>query len=100
MFFAAETKQRNEASSISGGCSSVGRVQDCDSCRRGFESHQPPQQIQAKSPVQRTGLFAFWRSDTAVVYLGHGVFSEVWHPRIQRNNRDAISALLFKRAIA
>ena len=28
---------------LCGGCSSVGRVQDCDSCRRGFESHQPPQ---------------------------------------------------------
>ena len=26
-----------------GGCSSVGRVQDCDSCCRGFEPHQPPQ---------------------------------------------------------
>ena len=28
---------------IDGGCSSVGRVQDCDSCCRGFEPHQPPQ---------------------------------------------------------
>ncbi len=28
-----------------GGCSSVGRVQDCDSCCRGFESHQPPQSL-------------------------------------------------------
>ena len=27
---------------VSGGRSSVGRVQDCDSCRRGFESHRPP----------------------------------------------------------
>ena len=26
-----------------GGCSSVGRALDCDSSRRGFESHQPPQ---------------------------------------------------------
>ena len=25
-----------------GGCSSVGRVQDCDSCCRGFEPHQSP----------------------------------------------------------
>src|SRR6185369_4174739 len=25
-----------------GGCSSVGRVPDCDSGCRGFESHQPP----------------------------------------------------------
>ena len=28
---------------LGGGCSSVGRVQDCDSCCRGFEPHQPPQ---------------------------------------------------------
>ena len=28
---------------LSGGCSSVGRVPDCDSGCRGFESHQPPQ---------------------------------------------------------
>ena len=27
---------------LGGGCSSVGRVQDCDSCCRGFEPHQPP----------------------------------------------------------
>ena len=27
---------------VSGGCSSVGRVPDCDSGCRGFESHQPP----------------------------------------------------------
>ncbi len=27
---------------VGGGCSSVGRVPDCDSGRRGFESHQPP----------------------------------------------------------
>jgi hypothetical protein len=27
---------------LCGGCSSVGRVPDCDSGRRGFESHQPP----------------------------------------------------------
>ena len=30
----------------SGGCSSVGRVQDCDSCCRGFEPHQPPHHYQ------------------------------------------------------
>ena len=30
-------------SRLCGGCSSVGRVQDCDSCCRGFEPHQPPQ---------------------------------------------------------
>ena len=28
---------------VSGGCSSVGRVPDCDSGCRGFESRQPPQ---------------------------------------------------------
>ena len=28
---------------LCGGCSSAGRVPDCDSGRRGFESHQPPQ---------------------------------------------------------
>ena len=32
-------------SSTSGGCSSVGRVPDCDSGCRGFESHQPPQEF-------------------------------------------------------
>jgi hypothetical protein len=32
----------------SGGCSSVGRVLDCDSSCRGFESHQPPQRIRWK----------------------------------------------------
>ena len=37
-----------------GGCSSVGRVQDCDSCCRGFESHQPPhtsRQISTCAPI-------------------------------------------------
>ena len=29
-------------SSSNGGRSSVGRVQDCDSCCRGFEPHRPP----------------------------------------------------------
>ena len=37
---------------LCGGCSSVGRVQDCDSCCRGFESHQPPQEL-ATSPASR-----------------------------------------------
>ena len=42
------TKQGAGSSSLSGGtkfdgdCSSVGRVSDCDSDRRGFESHQSP----------------------------------------------------------
>jgi hypothetical protein len=31
-----------------GGCSSVGRVPDCDSGCRGFESHQPPQNLQQR----------------------------------------------------
>ena len=45
---------------FNGGCSSVGRVQDCDSCCRGFEPHQPPQT--RKSPVQKcTGDFCFGR---------------------------------------
>ena len=32
---------------INGGCSSVGRVPDCDSGCRGFESHLPPQDTKA-----------------------------------------------------
>ena len=45
---------------FNGGCSSVGRVQDCDSCCRGFEPHQPPQT--RKSPVQKcSGDFCFGR---------------------------------------
>jgi hypothetical protein len=32
-------------SRFDGGCSSVGRVPDCDSGCRGFESHQPPQYL-------------------------------------------------------
>lgn len=42
----------------SGGCSSVGRVQDCDSCCRGFESHQPPQSFKAKQALRRLFCFA------------------------------------------
>src|SRR5690606_11064929 len=34
--------------SSNGGCSSVGRVPDCDSGCRGFESHQPPQIPEAR----------------------------------------------------
>ena len=34
--------RRCRAMFLGGGCSSVGRVLDCDSSRRGFESHQPP----------------------------------------------------------
>ena len=34
-----------------GGCSSVGRVPDCDSGCRGFESHQPPHRISKQAPM-------------------------------------------------
>jgi hypothetical protein len=34
--------------SYSGGRSSVGRVQDCDSCCRGFEPHRSPHKIRSK----------------------------------------------------
>ena len=36
---------------IDGGCSSVGRAPDCDSGRRGFKSHHPPQLIFWKIPL-------------------------------------------------
>ena len=39
-----------------GGCSSVGRVQDCDSCCRGFEPHQPPQKSQGLQVFLQTLL--------------------------------------------
>jgi hypothetical protein len=32
-----------------GGCSSVGRVPDCDSGCRGFEPHQSPQELKPKT---------------------------------------------------
>ena len=38
---------------LGGGCSSVGRVQDCDSCCRGFESHQPPHLLRAGEQSRR-----------------------------------------------
>ena len=41
---------------FSGGCSSVGRVPDCDSGCRGFESHQPPQENHVSTPI-----FIGWR---------------------------------------
>jgi hypothetical protein len=41
------------SSKINGGRSSVGRAPDCDSGRRGFEPHRPPQisifKLQSKS---------------------------------------------------
>ncbi len=43
----------------SGGCSSVGRVQDCDSCCRGFEPHQPPHYL--KSARHWYAGFFLWR---------------------------------------
>src|SRR5439155_20197152 len=36
------TLRRDAAGGNNGGCSSAGRVPDCDSGCRGFESHQPP----------------------------------------------------------
>lgn len=39
-----------------GGCSSVGRVPDCDSGCRGFESHFPPQKFNARTEY-RAGVF-------------------------------------------
>ena len=39
-----------------GGCSSVGRVPDCDSGCRGFESHQPPHQNSCRSLIYRVFL--------------------------------------------
>lgn len=42
-----------------GGCSSVGRVPDCDSGCRGFEPHQPPQILvynQAMSNIKKINL--------------------------------------------
>lgn len=41
----------------SGGCSSVGRVQDCDSCCRGFEPHQPPQYLKSRVPFGTRDFF-------------------------------------------
>ena len=40
-----------------GASSSVGRVQDCDSCCRGFEPHLAPQQNNA--PLDKSGKVAF-----------------------------------------
>ena len=46
-----------------GGCSSAGRVPDCDSGCRGFESHQPPQNSRTyrdfSSPVVEDGAAQF-----------------------------------------
>lgn len=65
-----------------GGCSSVGRVPDCDSGCRGFESHQPPHRIQMKSGTcAKAGcLFSFpdggrirhwWHASGAALNLDH-----------------------------
>lgn len=37
-----------------GGCSSAGRVPDCDSGRRGFESHQPPHMNSQETALERS----------------------------------------------
>jgi hypothetical protein len=42
-----------------GGRSSVGRVQDCDSCCRGFESRRPPQNLKLRSKKHSRQVFAF-----------------------------------------
>ena len=39
---------------VIGGCSSVGRVQNCDSCCRGCEPHQPPQKSRASLALGRS----------------------------------------------
>ena len=54
-------------SDLCGGCSSVGRVQDCDSCRRGFESRQPPHT--PLSTARLAGLFA-GRRGAAILRAG------------------------------
>nr|CUV14712.1 protein of unknown function [Ralstonia solanacearum] len=53
-----------------GGCSSVGRVPDCDSGRRGFESHQPPQGFLKKQRL-RQALFSFLGPPAAACYLSN-----------------------------
>ena len=45
--------------SSNGGCSSVGRVPDCDSGCRGFESHQPPQLILINQATSKFWPFHF-----------------------------------------
>jgi hypothetical protein len=49
---------------FSGGCSSVGRVPDCDSGCRGFEPHQSPQEFHVKTLVLQciSGVFSFMPS--------------------------------------
>ncbi len=51
---------------IYGGYSSVGRAPDCDSGRRGFESHYPPHII--KSLIFKDGAFLLlpWRNKTTI----------------------------------
>src|SRR5436309_2385089 len=47
------------ASRNSGGCSAAGRVPDCDSGCRGFESHQPPHHrivLEASAPDADTNM--------------------------------------------
>jgi len=47
---------------FSGGCSSVGRVQDCDSCCRGFEPHQPPHRIREEGSIRKCRAFFVFTS--------------------------------------
>ena len=53
-----------------GGCSSVGRVQDCDSCCRGFESHQPPHKNQTLS-LALIGWAFFFRLLVDILLAGY-----------------------------
>ncbi len=53
-----------------GGCSSVGRVPDCDSGCRGFESHQPPQKFYGKQPLRAAVFFC------AALFLTPGALSK------------------------
>jgi hypothetical protein len=44
---------------FSGGCSSVGRVPDCDSGCRGFEPHQSPQKTLKNQVIRPSNRVAF-----------------------------------------
>ena len=85
---------------VYGGCSSVGRVPDCDSGRRGFKSRHPPQfdeQLCSIDPV--TILFVLRMPDTsqaAARFAGNGDsigkkrnkgMARVWYPELFDFNR-------------
>src|SRR5271169_5794723 len=58
----------------SGGCSSVGRVPDCDSGCRGFESRQPPQLFQARHVL-------YHHPESGLSVLGHASKSAIVESR-------------------